>query len=139
MVFLAWSLTSVRIVLSRYAALKDCLDGSVHFPMWLIAWFDTIKITVQLCTSLQSYKTLPLVKIRWHMLFIRAQTARPKSQPPPSHRPRPVIAAVVGGSNSPGGSTGQSDVSCGSPTSAAYRGVNKKSPHKNFHITSYVC
>ena len=63
------------------------------------------------------------------------QTARPKSQPPPSSRPRPAVHSVIRGDevdtcHSPGGGTG-------SP-SAVYSTVSKKSPHKHFHITSYV-
>jgi len=70
------------------------------------------------------------------------QTARPKSQPPPSNRPKPAVQHVIRGDEveacySPGGSSGRSDLASGSP-SATYSTVNKKSPHKPFHITSYV-
>ena len=70
----------------------------------------------------------------WVLLWY-LQTARPKSQPPPSNRPRPAVHNVIRGDevdscHSPGGGTG-------SP-SAIYSTISKKSPHKHFHITSYV-
>jgi len=39
--------------------------------------------------------------------------------------------------SSPGVGSGRTDSASGSP-SALYSTVNKKSPHKHFHITSYV-
>ena len=71
------------------------------------------------------------------MQLFDVQTARPKSQPPSSSRPKPIAQNVIHG-DSPGGTSGHSEASSGSPSAAIYSTVNKKSPRKHFHITSYV-
>jgi len=57
------------------------------------------------------------------------QTARPTSQPPLSSRPKPVTEMMIQGD----------EVEDYYLSGHSASGVtNKKSPHKHFHITSYV-